>query len=396
MKVLVLTQLFPNKEQPLLGIFVKERMKGVAEFCGLKIVAPVPWFLPLKTFKRWYRFSQIPYHEVIDGLDVFHPRFFLVPKVGRCFYGILYFLSVFPHILRLRKGFDFDILDVHWAYPDGFAGVLLGKLLKKPVAITVRGADVVNYPKYLLLRKLISHSLSRADIIIAVSNALKEEVLKLGISKEKVKVILNGVDVKKFYPMEKIEARSQLKLSMEKTIIISVGSLLKRKGFHNLIKAISDLEKREFDNIILFIIGEGPYKSKLQEQIDWLNAGSFVRLIGFKNHEELPKWYNAADFFCLASEREGCPNVIIESLACGVPIVATKVEGVPEIICSKDYGILVENQKGLAEAIKRALNKDWDYKKLIQYAKENTWAKCANKVFQEFKKVLNHTHSFGK
>lgn len=392
MKVLVLTQLFPNKKQPSLGIFIKERIKEVTELCDLKVVAPVPWFPPLKIFKRWYRFSQIPYHENTEGLEVFHPRFFIIPKIGRSFYGILYFLSVFPYILRLRKGFDFDILDVHWAYPDGFAGVLLGKLLKKPVAVTVRGTDIELFTRYFLLNTLIARTLKHADLVIAVSGALKKKILELGIPKEKVKVIPNGVDTKKFRPIDKTKSRVELELPIEKTIILSVGNLVELKGFHYLINAISEIKKGELNNIFLVIVGEGRFKFELEKQIVKLGLDLTVRLESFKPHEELPKWYSAADLFCLASEREGWPNVILEALACGRPIVATNVGGIPEIIRSQDYGILVKDQDPmeLAEAIKRALEKDWDCKKLIEYAQENTWAKCANRISQQFEEVIDN------
>jgi len=373
-------------------------MKEVAKLCDLKVVAPVPWFPSLKFFKRWYRFSQIPHYETIDGLDVFHPRFFLIPKTGRCFYGILYFLSIFSSILKLRKKFDFDLIDVHWAYPDGFAGVLLGKLLKKPVVVTVRGADIADFPGYFLLRKLIAYTLKEADAVIAVSRALKEEVLKLKIPERKIAVVLNGVDVDKFHPADKIEVRKKLKLSLEETIVLSIGNLIKRKGFDELIKAVSEIKRKGFDSIVLLIVGEGPDRPRLQMQINRLKANSYVKLVGYKEHKELYKWYGAADLFCLASSREGCPNVILEALACGIPVVATEVEGVPEIIRSEDYGILVPSQNGMAlgKAITEALNKKWNRKKLIEYVRENSWEKCANKVFQEFEKVLNYAHSFNK
>jgi len=386
LEVLVLTQLFPNKEQPSLGVFVKERIKELAKLCNLKVVAPVPWFPPLKVFNRWYQFSQVPYYETIDGLDVLHPRFFLIPKMGRCFYGILYFLSIFSSIVKLRKKFDFDLIDVHWVYPDGFAGVLLGKLLKKPVVVTVRGADIADFPKYFLLRKPIAYTLKETNAVIAVSEALKEKVLKLKTPEQKIAVVLNGVDAGKFRPTDKTEARRSLNLSLEETIVLSIGNLIKRKGFDELIKVVSEIKKGGFNNLVLLIVGEGPDRSRLQIQINRLKANSYVKLVGYKEHRELYKWYSAADLFCLASRREGCPNVILEALACGIPVVATKVEGVPEIIRSEDYGILVvsQNSMALAKAITEALKKDWNRKKLVEYARENSWKKCANKVFQEF------------
>ena len=398
LRVLVLTQIFPNKEQPSLGIFVKERIKKVAKFCDLKIVAPVPWFPPLRTFKRWYGFSQIPRYEIIEGLEVFHPRFFLIPKIGRCFYGILYFLSVFSHIFRLHREFDFDLMDVHWAYPDGFAGILVGKLLRKSTLVTARGTDINLYPKFRLIRSQIIYTLQNADRIISVCQALKDRIIQLGIPESKVVVIPNGVNIRKFEPIPKAEARKQLGLPLDRTFILSVGGLIHRKGFHHIIDAISIIRKKEKKDVCLIIVGEGEYREKLERQIDRLGLSSFVKLVGAKPHDEVYKWYSMANIFCLASSREGWPNVLLEALACGLPVVATNVWGSPEVICSNEYGILVDKQDGrlLAEAITQGLEKDWDREKLVEYAKENSWDKCANKVFHEFKKVLNHEHSFNK
>ena len=390
MKVLVITQLFPNRKQPFLGIFVRERIKAVAKLCNVKVVAPVPWFPPLKIFKRWYKFSQIPKKEIQGGLEVYHPRFFVIPKIGKCFDGIFYFLSIFPYILKLRKKFNFDILDVHWAYPDGFAGVLIGKLLKRPVSISVRGTDITIYVGYSLLRKIITYLLNKANVIIAVANSLKGEIVKLGISEERINVIPNGIDTKKFLPLNRNEARKKLGLPVEKFIILSVGNLVELKGFHYLVDAVFKI-KRSKKDILLLIIGEGEWRRRLEMQIAKLNADACIKLLGLKSNNELYKWYNAANIFCLASEKEGCPNVILESLACGIPVVATHVGGIPEIICSEDYGILVKHQNSeeLAKAIERALEKNWDRKMLVQYAQKNSWDKCANKVFQEFKTVLS-------
>lgn len=395
MKVLVFTSLFPNNVEPNKGVFIKERMVNVAKLCEVKVIAPVPYFPPIKIFKRWYPFFQVKKKEVIEGLEVFRPRFFIVPKIGMVFYGLFMFLSVLKPVKTIQKEFNFDLIDAHYIYPDGIAAVLLGKFLKKPVVVSVRGTDINFYPKFTLIRKQIIYTLKNAAKIISVCQALKDKMVKLGILSEKIEVIPNGVDIEKFKPFPRIKARKELNLPIDQKIILSVGHLVKRKGFQYLIDALSEIKNNgdKDSTPTLVIVGEGLYRFKLENQIKELHLEKEVRLIGAKPHNELYKWYGSADLFCLASFREGWPNVIFESLACGTPVVATNVDGIPEVICSEDYGILVDEQdsKKIAQAIIKALDKNWDIQKLVKYAQENTWNKVAQKVHSLHQSIMLNT-----
>jgi len=390
MKILTLTTLFPNKLQPIHGIFIKKRIEALAKFAEIKVVAPVPW-VPFSSSK-YSIYSQIPVREIESGLEVFHPRYVIAPKIGRPLYGFMYFLSIYSFIKNLAKSYNFDLLDVHWAYPDGFAGVLLAKSFKKPVIITVRGTDINLYPKYFLRRRLIIYALKKADKIISVCEALKKRVINLGINESKTVVIPNGIDTKLFYHLDKLSVRKILNLPLNKKIILSIGHLVELKGFHYVIEAIHKLITiHKLRNILLLIIGEGPYRKKLESKIKRLNLNNYVRLIGQIPNEKLVYWYNAADVFCLASSREGWPNVLFESLACGTPVVTTAVGGIPEIICSDKYGILVKSQDSeeLAKALKKALEKNWDIKAIVNYARKNTWENVAKNIYYEFKKIID-------
>lgn len=393
MNILVLTSLFPNNQQPTFGIFVKERILRVAKLCKIKVVAPVPWFPKIKFIKKYYFYSQILKEENIEGIDVLHPRFFILPKFFKCIDGILYFISIISEILRIKRCFNFDIIDCHWVYPDGFAAVLIGKLLKKPVVITIRGPGVLTIPGYRIRRKLALWSLKQANHIITVCEAIRQEAIKLGISDEKITTIPNGIDTQKFYPVDKIGARERLNLPIDKKIILSVGYLCERKGFHHIIDAISIIikitGKKDF---LLVIVGssesgaEGNFKPNLERQIKDLKLVSYVYLAGHKPHHELYLWYNASDIFCLASSKEGWANVIFEAIACGKPVVATNIWGTPEVIKSDEYGILVDENSGeaIAKGILNALNKNWEQKKLVEYAQKNSWEEVAKNVVRIF------------
>ena len=390
MKILTLTTLFPNLLQPTLGIFVKRRIKAMSELAEVKVVAPVPWVPTFVNHGKYRLYSQIPLKEQEGKLEVFHPRYLITPKIGRSLYGLMYYFSIKKFIHGIKKRYDFDILDIHWVYPDGFAGILLAKYLKKSVVISARGTDINLYPKYLLRKRLIIYALKKADRIISVCEALKKRIVELGIDESKVIVIPNGVDTKLFYHLDNLSVRKKLNLPKDKKIILSIGHLIEGKGLHYLIEAIYKLIiNHKAKNILLLIIGEGPYRKRLESKIKELNLNSYVRLIGEIANEKLVYWYNTADIFCLASSREGWPNVIFESLACGIPVVATKVGGIPEVIKSDEYGLLVQRQdpKEIAETLEKALRKKWNKDKLIEYAQANTWDKVAKKVIEEFEKI---------
>jgi len=393
LKVLTFTTLFPNHRFPLHGLFVQARMEEVAKLCRLEVVAPVPWFPPLRFGERYYNYSQVAREEWIGRLPVYHPRFFLLPKVGKELDGLLLFLGAYRAVKKLQQRFSFDIVDVHYAYPDGYAGYLLARALGKPYTITVRGTDVNLLVQYPLRRRLILTALSKADRVIAVCQALKEAAVRIGVPEEKISVIPNGVDVTKFFPVDRREARKLADLPLDRRIILSVGHLCERKGFHLLIDGMRELIKRVGPNLLLVIVGgnahEGDFKAYLQERIARQGLENHVVLAGPKPPEELRIWYSAADLFCLASSREGWPNVCFESLACGVPVIATPVWGTPEVICSPDYGLLVGERSvtALVAGIEQGLKREWDSEKMVAYARQNTWQGVAEKVIKVFESV---------
>jgi len=391
MNVLVFTSLYPNNVWPQHGVFVKERMTTFAriEGCSVKVVAPVPYFPPIKMGHR-LGFSQIIRREVIEGLEVYHPRYFMVPKVSMAFHGLLMFLSALPCVKKLQRDFAFDIIDAHYVYPDGLAAVLLGSFFNKPVVVSARGSDINLFAKFPLIRRFLQYTLNRTDRVVAVCQALKEALIQLQIPEEKITVIPNGVDIKKFHPFSKEAARRKLQLPLNKRILLSVGGLIPRKGFDLLIKALKLLFEEWYErDLYLVIVGEGSSRRALEQLINTLGLGEHVYLAGAIPHQELYFWYSAADLFCLASSREGWPNVVLEALASGTPVVATDIWGLPEIICSDILGILTKrSERDLAAGIAAALQKSWRSEAIVQYAREQTWERVASSVLDTFQTVL--------
>ncbi len=392
MKILVFTTLFPNNVWPNHGVFVKERMAAVARLdgCELRVIAPVPYYPPIRVGKRW-RYSQVARSEVIEGIQVYHPRYVMIPKISMPLHGLMLFLPVLHFVKKLQAQFDFDIIDSHYVYPDGFAAVLMGRLLRTPVVVSARGSDINLFSRFSTICRFLKYALAGASHVIAVSSALQKAIVELGIPKNKISVIPNGVDGRKFKRMtQKQEARRELGLQRDAFLILSVGGLTPVKGFDVLIKAfemVSSISDRQ--KLYLIIIGEGTLRKTLEILISKLHLESHVCLVGAVPHEQLCIWYNAADIFCLASEREGWPNVILEAMACGLPVVATAVGGIPEILKDCEVGLLSERKPAaMAQRIREAMQKNWDSDRISRYALEHTWDMAAAKVRTVFDSVI--------
>lgn len=354
----------------------------------IKVVAPIPYHPSFKIGKRWI-FSQVLPYQVVEGIEVYHPRYFMIPKIGMSLHGIMMFLSALKVIGRIQKEFNFDIIDAHYVYPDGFAAILLGIVFGKPTIVSARGTDINLFKQFFVIRRLLQYTLKKANGVIAVSQALRSEMIRLGISQDKISVVPNGVDQNKFYPVSKQAVRRQLGLP-DKRIILSVGNLVPNKGMVLLISALKLLvEKHRRKDFYLIIIGNGVQRRDLEKKISLLGLKDQVRLMGSVAHQDLNLWYNAADLFCLASSREGWPNVILEALACGIPVIATGVGGIPEIIQSKELGILTgRDENSLAEAILQGMDRSWDSCQITQYAKKYTWDQTAKSVAGVFESII--------
>ena len=288
---------------------------------------------------------------------------------------------------RLNRSWKIDCIDSHFIYPDGMAAVLLGRWFQIPVIVSARGTDVNMYPKYRLIRPLIRWTLATADAVIAVSAALKQTLVDLGVAEDKIRVIPNGVDAQLFRPVPRDQALQTLGLANSGPIIVSVGSLIPAKGHDLLIKAFGKLVSRH-PGLRLYILGDGPEKRRLKRQINVLRLDEAVQLVGKRPNDELAHWFSVATVSCLLSAREGWPNVVTESLACGTPVVATPVGGVPEIIDSPDLGLLVKRTaEAAAEGLNSALAKQWNRDLISQEIRTRTWDDVAREVEEVIRSV---------
>jgi glycosyltransferase involved in cell wall biosynthesis len=336
-RILTFTTLYPNDAAPSHGVFVENRLRHLAASGGVsaRVVAPVPWFpSAAPVFGQYARFAKTARRETRFGIRVEHPRYPVIPKLGMSLAPLLLFLATLPLLRRLRAEQDFDLIDAHYFYPDGIAAALLGRALGKPVVITARGTDINLIPRHALPRRMIRWAGREAAGMIAVSEALRRAMIGLGLPAHRIRTLRNGVDLAMFRPTQRDETRHALGLAGP--VLLSVGHLIERKGHDRVIGALAKLP-----GYSLLIAGEGPERASLENVAAAHGVGERVRFLGAVPHEKLASIYSAADALVLASSREGWPNVLLEAMACGTPVVASNVWGAPELVCDPAAGVLM-------------------------------------------------------
>ncbi|MEW5943846.1 MAG: glycosyltransferase [Pseudomonadota bacterium] len=393
--LVVFTTLFPHPGQPNAGVFIRERMFRVGKVLPLTVVAPVPWFpfQGLIRSRRPHFRPEAPRAQVQDGFEILHPRFFSVPGLFKSLDGFFMALGSLPTLLRLRKRFAFDVIDAHFAYPDGYAATLLGKWLGVPVTITLRGTEVPLSRDPARRRRIVA-ALARAARVFSVSASLKRHAVSLGADEAKIRVVGNGVDIEKFQPMPRREAREKLGLPPDVPVLVSVGGLVERKGFHRVIECLPELLPR-FPDLRYLIVGgaspEGDWSEKLKNQVARLGLEKHVLFLGLIPSGEL-KWpLSAANVFVLATRNEGWANVFLEAMACGLPVVTTDVGGNAEVVCKPELGVIVPfgNREALTRALADVLEKPRDQAAILTHARENSWDSRVEVLTEEFRLIAD-------
>lgn len=387
MKLVTFSTLFPNAETPNHGIFVETRLRHLVASGAVesRVVAPVPWF-PFRSerFGRYASFARVPANEVRHGIQVSHPPFPLIPKIGMNISPMLLANSAKRALGELiDQGYDFDLIDAHYFYPDGVAAVMLGRYFNKPVVITARGSDISMIPQYRLARSMIRWAADKAQGVITVCNALKTEMVQLGVNDQKITPLRNGVDLTLFHPADRNALREAA--GLDSFTLVSVGHLVPLKGHHLIIGALPLLP-----DVKLLVIGHGIERERLQALAQELKVSDRVKFLGALPQAELARYYCAADALVLASSREGWANVLLESMACGTPVVASNVWGTPEVVASPDAGLLMRerSERGIADAV-NALRANYPNRNATrQYAEMFSWEETTAGQLRLFNTIL--------
>jgi glycosyltransferase involved in cell wall biosynthesis len=352
MNVLFVSNLFPNASEPTRGMHNVQQVAALAKRCTIvKVVAPTASALPSET-----RF----------GIEVVHPGFLHVPLLSRPFNGWLFARAV-DSIVRAA---GFDVVLVNWAYPDAYGVMLLARELKFPFATTVQGSDVNASFGRPTLKRLVLRALRASGAVFTRSEALRRRLAREGV---RATTVYNGIERSVFRPCDRVEACESIKLDPRRRRILYVGNLLPVKGPTILAEAFASLG--DLGDVDLVFVGTGPEAYRI-------NGSGRVRLVGVQPHSDIARWMNACDLLCLPSLSEGVPNVALEAMACGLPVVASRVGGVPEIIEHGRNGLLTPagDASALATALREALTRPWERQAICRSVECFDWDRNAETV----------------
>lgn len=368
-RALVYTHHFPSPEAPSRAPYSYHTYRALLRHCALRVVGPIPWWWRLKTPRMWVS----PLHDASSGIDALFPSYLSIPAFWPA-HGVAVAASTALLVRRIRREFPFDMILAATAYPDAVAASHLARLFDVPFLVTVLGSDVNKSGMHLALRPQIARALKRAGRVVAVSAALGDRVAEMGVDRSRIAVVRNGVDGEAFAIRDMREARARLGLPQDRAIVTYVGNLLHVKGVDVLVEAVGKLGELGGPPIFVNMVGGGPLAETLKARAEALGVADRIGFAGRVLPTAVPDQMTACDVFCLPSREEGCPNVVLEALASGKPVVASRTGGIPELI-REDNGILVtpEDPEDLARAMIRAVKRPWDPEALRRSVPSLSW-----------------------
>lgn len=363
-KLVIISNLYPLPWEPGRASFNRQQFALLESDYELSILVPV-------NFIDWFRHIR----KVSQSDRVRYAPYFFLPKIGRRFYAVFMFLSLLLHSgLWLRRRAP-DVMLASWAYPDAVAASWLASLFGCKFYFKVHGSDIHMHGLEAARAVQIKRAAKTSSAIISVSEELKAQMVGLGIDGAKVRVIYNGVDHALFsgtYPRK-----------IDKPYMLFVGNLKQDKGVMELLQAFTAVADR-FTEHQLVIAGDGAMRDLMLQSIQKQGIADRVVLLGNVMHKELPALMQYASLVVLPSYHEGVPNVLLESMAAGTPVVATAVGGIPEIVEQDVTGILVPSPEpvALAAALEQALQRQWHRSAIQQHAMRFSWHKNKAQMLQ--------------
>lgn len=378
MRVLAITNVFPNAAQPLSSPFNRQQFAALGKLCEVEVLATVPWFPGARRLApRSAAALDVPAAEIIDGLPVLHPRTLHLPKIGAPISAPLYAASLVTSVLRYRG--QVDVVLGSWAHPDGCAAVALARLLGVPAVVKLHGSDLNFIAKMPGPRQVLRALLPRAAAVIAVSRALADEAADLGVARERIHLVMNGVDGQLFHLRDRAAAREALGVPAGARAALFVGNLKATKGVGDLLEAFRHASAAD-EALHLYVVGDGPERAACEAAAAELPR---LHVLGARPLAEVPEWMAACDVLVLPSWNEGTPNVVLEALACGRRVVATRVGGVPDLVTSEALGELVapRDPAALGEAICRVARAPYDPAEVARLGSRGDWEASARALY---------------
>jgi teichuronic acid biosynthesis glycosyltransferase TuaC len=393
LRLLSLSTVYPNSAEPGLGLFVRSRLQATAESAVVKVIAPIPAIDYSHPKGRLFQSRTFPLSRWDGPIEVFHPRWVFPPN-GTPLNVLCLAGRLTPLLRRIRRDFTFDLIDAHFAYPEGVAAALLSVASGVPFTITLRGNETM-FAGFRYRRAAMRWAFRRASRVIAVSEDLRQFAIAQGVPEEHTVTIPNGIDPDIFFRRDRHSARAKYGMAAERKVIVSAGELIEAKGHHLVAEALKTLLDEGYDAELVIVgsVGRGGsrFEETLRRRVLELGVSDRVRFIGFVNRGSMAELLSAADVFCLASYTEGCPNVVNEALACGAPVVATRVGGVPAMLVSERYGLMAQPQdlSSLQDRLRDALSRPWNHEDISRWGRSRSWQQVAGEVIEVMQGIVS-------
>ncbi|MGB6974748.1 MAG: glycosyltransferase [Terracidiphilus sp.] len=381
MKVAIVTHYFPSSSEPWQGRSAYQRLLELSKVADTRVFYPHTAYPD--SLRRWTKSADnFDAFYSPPGVNVRYYDYLAVPVLSRPFNGWMAARALLPHV----RTFAPDIIYSYVLYPDGYAALQIGKALGVPVVAKGIGSDV-NRITNPIARMHTRTVLREADFLISVSEDMRNKMVAMGASPEKVRAVINGCDLSVFYVRDRLEARRQLGINSDIEAVVYVGRMDTKKGLRELVQAAASLHSAR-PRLQVYMIGNGPDQSVIEADIQAASASSYVHVMKGCTFDEVAVWMAASNLVTLPSYMEGCPNVVVEALACGRPVVATRVGGIPEVMDEDSGRLVAPRQAGeLAQALDSALDAQWDAR-AISAKWSRGWSVGANKVYEVFESVL--------
>ena len=389
LRIAVVTRYFPSSAEPWQGRSAYQTLRLLARETALHVFYPnAAYPRILKPRSRIY--SSLDPAFKTPGVNASYHDVPALPLLSRPLNGWLAARTLLPIV----RGFEPDLILCFFAYPDGYAALRIGQALGVPVAVMSIGSDINNIgdPISALHTRTV---LSKADFVLTVSENLRTKAVSLGADPLRSRSILNGCDHSVFHVKSRPEARISLQIDASAKVIVYIGRMDVRKGLRELVEAAASLRPTH-PLLQVYLVGEGPDRHVIESMIQTNHGAGYIRVMPACSFDDVSVWMAAADLVTLPSYMEGCPNVVLEALACGRPVVATNVGGIPEILGS-GCGLLVppHDAAGLADALASVLNSTWD-SEAISAHQSRSWNVVAAELLGIFNSLVSNRKSEAK
>ena len=388
LNILTLSTLFPNGSAPSFGIFVERQTAELASRpeAAVTVINPVgmpPW--PLNRHKQYQPLRDLPAHETWHGLDVYRPRFRLIPRIGGAGNPRRIANALLPLVKKLHRQTPFDVIDAEFFYPDGPAAMRLADAMGIPFTIKARGADIHHWGSDPACRDQILQAAEKASSLLAVSEALKQDMVALGMDGSKIAVHYTGLDQDRFTPVDRVVAKRAL--GVEGPLFVSTGALIPRKNQDLVIRAMTD-----FPDAVLMLAGKGEAERDYRALAQELGVAERVRFLGSVPHDELAQLTAAADIAILVSKSEGLANAWVEALACGTPVIISEAGGARELVTSPDAGRIVDQTVEAIVAAAKAILADPPEQEVVRSVVSRfSWKNSGDQLLAILRQAANNS-----